>query len=234
MLHGFSGSPASWDGLISDDDVALELVGHGGPLSKSFAWEVERIAGEIAARATGGVQLVGYSMGARIALGVACSHRDLIERLILVGVHPGFADRAARLERERADARWCRLLHERGIDAFIDAWEALPMWSTQSDIDPAARARQRQIRTSHDAAGLAHALRVAGLGAMPSLWSRLASIRAPVRLICGQRDDKFRAIAERAATQLPHAAIDVVAGAGHNPILEAPRAIAAIIDDRSN
>jgi 2-succinyl-6-hydroxy-2,4-cyclohexadiene-1-carboxylate synthase len=45
----------------------------------------------------------------------------------------------------------------------------------------------------------------------------------------GERDEKFRAIAERIEAGLPSARLHVVAGAGHAVHLEAPDAVAEAI-----
>ena len=44
----------------------------------------------------------------------------------------------------------------------------------------------------------------------------------PVTLVVGERDEKFRAIAERMAERLPRAEVVVVPGAGHAAQLEQP------------
>ena len=59
---------------------------------------------------------------------------------------------------------------------------------------------------------------------MPPLWDRLGELTMPVTLVVGERDAKFRAIAERMG-----APVVVVPGAGHAVHLEAPAAVAAAI-----
>jgi pimeloyl-ACP methyl ester carboxylesterase len=78
-------------------------------------------------------------------------------------------------------------------------------------------------------AGLAAALRGLGTGSLPSLWDRLGELTAPVVLIVGERDTKFRAIAGEMAERLPRARLEIVAGAGHAVHLEAPAATAALL-----
>ena len=51
----------------------------------------------------------------------------------------------------------------------------------------------------------------------------------PVTLAVGERDEKFRAIAERMAAALPRAEIAVIEGAGHAAQLEQPDAVAALL-----
>ena len=51
----------------------------------------------------------------------------------------------------------------------------------------------------------------------------------PVELIVGERDGKFRAIAERMAAAIPAARLHVVDGAGHAVHLEQPGALAELL-----
>ena len=51
----------------------------------------------------------------------------------------------------------------------------------------------------------------------------------PVTLVVGERDEKFRAIAERMAAAIPDARVVVAPGAGHALHLEAPGAVAEAI-----
>jgi pimeloyl-ACP methyl ester carboxylesterase len=50
-------------------------------------------------------------------------------------------------------------------------------------------------------------------------------LEMPVQIVVGERDAKFRVLAERMHGLLPHAAIDVVPG-GHAVPLESPAALA--------
>jgi pimeloyl-ACP methyl ester carboxylesterase len=78
--------------------------------------------------------------------------------------------------------------------------------------------------------GLARALRGLGTGALSPLWDRLGAVGMPVALVVGERDEKFGAIAAQMASALPDAEVIVVPGAGHAVHLEAPEAVAEVID----
>jgi pimeloyl-ACP methyl ester carboxylesterase len=64
---------------------------------------------------------------------------------------------------------------------------------------------------------------------MPSLWDRLGELAMPVELVVGERDDKFRAIAERMEAAMPDARVHVVAASGHAVHLEAPDAVVELL-----
>ncbi len=64
---------------------------------------------------------------------------------------------------------------------------------------------------------------------MPSLWDRLPTLTIPVTLITGERDEKFRALAEAMQERLPNATHVVIPNAGHAAQLENPQAVAQAI-----
>ena len=51
----------------------------------------------------------------------------------------------------------------------------------------------------------------------------------PVVLVVGERDEKFRATAERMAERIANACIVIVPGAGHAVHIEAPELVAQVI-----
>jgi pimeloyl-ACP methyl ester carboxylesterase len=62
---------------------------------------------------------------------------------------------------------------------------------------------------------------------MDPLWDRLPELTMPVTLLVGDRDEKFRAIADRMAERLPQPTVVIVPGAGHAAHLERPDVVAA-------
>jgi 2-succinyl-6-hydroxy-2,4-cyclohexadiene-1-carboxylate synthase len=233
-LHGFTGSPRSWDFLPDQRRVRRftpALLGHLGSSAGSdvvdFEAEVDRLAG-LSAEADA-VHVVGYSLGARLALGLALRHPGRVSRLTLISGHPGLGSDAERNERRAADQHWCELLLSRGSTAFVDAWQAQPLWATQAQLDAATLDRKRRERLSHDPAGLARSLRVTGLAEMPNYRHDLGRISVPLTLVAGGLDVKFRVLAEQMAKIIGHAELAIVDGAGHDLLLERPEFITEVI-----
>lgn len=226
-LHGFTGRADAW-AEAAPHATGLAVAGHAPdvpvPPGWTFDHEVDRIAA-VAGAAGEPVHLAGYSMGGRLALAVACRRPELVARLTLVGVHPGLDDPAMIDERRAADEGWCALLERSGIEAFVSAWQEQPMWRSQSALPAEVRERQRIARLEHSPAALAAALRALGLGAMPNLWPHLAELPMPVDWVAGELDDRYVDLARRAAARCRAGRIIVVAGAGHNVLLERPAEI---------
>lgn len=225
-LHGFTQSSASW-GPFGDLLAAaypwqpLDLPGHGrgGP-----ACSVPEAATRIAGQLHGAGCLLGYSLGARVALQLALDHPAGLERLVLISGTAGIEDGAERAERRAADGQLARLALEEGLEAFLQRWLANPMFSGLEGL-----AYARAGRSGNDVAQLAASLQLAGTGAMEPLWGRLASLEAELLVVVGERDHKFHDLGGRIASAAPRAQVAVVAGAGHAVHLEAPEAAAKAV-----
>jgi 2-succinyl-6-hydroxy-2,4-cyclohexadiene-1-carboxylate synthase len=230
LLHGFTNTGASWHPVVAllpqrYRPVAPDIRGHGAA-SGVRPVSLAAVVGDVGAMASGPVELVGYSMGGRIALHAALALPGRVGRLVLIGASPGIADEGARAERVAADERLAGEVEQMTIEAFAERWAQT---SVLADQPPPVQAAVREQRLRNTPAGLAAALRGLGTGALPSLWDRLGELTVPVDLVVGERDEKFRAIAQEMAGGLPKASLHVVSGAGHAVHLEAPDAMAEVI-----
>jgi 2-succinyl-6-hydroxy-2,4-cyclohexadiene-1-carboxylate synthase len=230
LLHGFTQTGRSWQPVLHAlaaryRAIAPDLPGHGGFAERrpaSFA----ACDAYVRVLADQPITLAGYSMGGRIALHAALSLGPRVRRLILVGASPGIADAAERAARAAEDAALADRIEAIGLEAFVREWGAQPLFDGMprgiAEIAHADRMR-------NTAAGLAAALRGLGTGVMPPLWDRLGELTVPVELVVGERDEKFRAIAERMTAVLVAGRLHVVPGTGHAVHLEAPEAVAEVI-----
>lgn len=240
LIHGFSGSPASWrrvEALLDVPSHAPAVCGHGGenPPAVStgpaaFEAEVDRLAAAVQTEVPAPRLVVGYSLGGRLALGLLVRRPDLFRGGVLIGANPGIAGEDVRVARRRDDDRWARLVEEEGLAVFDNEWSALPLFASQRDLDTERLAEQRRTRLSHDPAALGAAMRALGLGVMPDYRSALGGVRCRVDLIVGGLDTKFESLARQMAETLPSASVHVVQGAGHNVPLEAPAELARLLN----
>ncbi len=242
LLHGFTGSTESWAEFIQPFSqrfraVLLDLPGHGRTASPS---EPERYKMELVSRdlftifATlqlSDINLLGYSMGGRLAIYMACQHPNALKRLIIESSSPGLASRSQRQLRVEADNRLANKIEQDGIPAFVERWQKLPLFVSQQQLSLERRQQLHKQRLKNSALGLANSLRGMGTGRQPSLWTKLGSIQLPVFILAGQKDTKFASIAERMATELPRAMLQIVPGAGHNIHLEKPHLFACSVSD---
>jgi 2-succinyl-6-hydroxy-2,4-cyclohexadiene-1-carboxylate synthase len=237
LLHGFLGLPESWSevmlGLRSAERVVRPaLHGHGPAdwsLGGSFDDEIARLATSLREQHLVSAHVVGYSMGARLALVLAARHPELVGQLTLVGGTAGIDDDDERSARAAADLRLADVLRAGGLPAFVRNWEALPLFATQERLSADVRARHRARRLSHHAPFVAHALETLSPGRMPVMTRHLRDLDVPVTLVAGSLDPKFASIARAIAPLFPRARVEIVDGAGHDVCLERPRALAALL-----
>ena len=235
LLHGFMQTGRAWDEVVRHLDgeryrpLAPDIRGHGAAAARrpiDVASCVEDVVGLAAPR----FALAGYSQGARLALHVALAHPDRVTRLVVVSGTAGIEDDRERARRRVADEELAAWMEADGrlMSEVADRWAAQALFAGQ----PAAvAAAARADRLVNDPAHVAAALRGIGAGAMEPLWSRLRELDdTPVAVLAGERDPKYVGLGERLARALPHAALRVVSGAGHALPLEAPAAVAAVID----
>lgn len=240
MLHGFTGSAATWAPLsaaLGDRfaTIAVDLAGHGassapveptryalGGLARDLARVLDHLR---VARAA----LLGYSMGGRAALRFALEHPDRVSALVLESSSPGIADPAERESRRAADAALADVIERDGVAAFVDRWEALPLWATQHALPTVVRDTLRAQRLANTASGLANSLRGAGAGAEPGVTDRLETLNVPTLLIAGALDPKYVALGRLMERAMPQARLSIVESAGHAVHLERPAEFAALV-----
>jgi 2-succinyl-6-hydroxy-2,4-cyclohexadiene-1-carboxylate synthase len=232
LLHGFLGRGADWDavrpGLPAGWDVrAPDLPGHGSAHDLPEAECAMSAAADLVVdQAKGPVDLVGYSMGGRLALHVAVTRPEAVRRLVLVGASPGLRTEAERAERRALDAERAAAIAA-DLPAFVDRWYRMPLFGLPDGL----RRRLTADRVAHnDPIGRGRSLRGMGTGAQPSHWDALAGIRAPTLAVAGARDAKFVRLAERMA-EAGGVETAVVPGAAHLLLAEAPDALAALLRD---
>ncbi len=234
LLHGFTGSAASWapfdrDLASSRRVLAIDLIGHGAssapvdPARYGFEQAVHDLAEVTAQLGIARGSWLGYSLGGRLALGMALDYPDRVSSLILVSATAGIQDEHERHQRMEADEGIARRIEETGVEAFVDEWERLPIWESQRTLSDEISRVQRDIRLGNSAVGLANSLRGMGQGAQPSYWEGLGEIEVPVLLMAGAFDRKYVGIAGQMGVRIVDATLSVVPNAGHAVHLERPR-----------
>lgn len=247
LLHGFTGSVRAWDevrpALASRASViAVDLIGHGRTASPpdaaryTLAWSANDLVSLIDGLGLDEVDVLGYSMGGRMALHFAVYHPQRVRTLILESASPGIEDPLERQKRLDADEVLAQGILDRGLEAFVSDWERQPLLALAPHVSAEIRARQHALRLQNNPLGLANSLRGMGAGRQMPLWSRLEHLSLPVHLIVGERDARYREIATRMQSKLPRASLTVVLDAGHTVHVDDPgvfvKAVECALDNK--
>lgn len=217
FLHGFTQTGRTWLPVIEALDnrmtsTLIDAPGHGDSTNgqRTLYETAQDIAGVMSPGA-----LVGYSMGARMALHTALIAPHKVTTLVLISGTAGIDSAEDRQIRRDSDRVLAQHLIEIGVPDFIEEWLALPMFSNLHRGDANIPERLRNT-----AQGLADSLTYAGTGTQDPLWDRLHTLKMPVLIIAGADDHKFVAHAQRLSGLIGESTLHVVANAGHTVHLE--------------
>lgn len=228
FLHGFLGSQQEFSEIRpigTSVYVTLKGFGPNAPLVttedllvKNQIQDIKQLLEELKMTK---VNLVGYSMGARLALSYAITFPDTLNQLVLESGTAGLANEADRNARQTKDELLAQELMEQGMTSFVDMWEALPLFATQHNVSSSQQQAVRQQRLNQESTNMAASLRAFGTGSMPNYWPVLGRLDVPTTIITGERDEKFTAIGRLLSAHIEDSRQIVVPGTGHNVHLEA-------------
>lgn len=231
FLHGFMGEGSDWDETLAKlapevHYLTLDLPDHGrtvvtGPNGYSMSSCAEALVDLLVAVGFPVCDLVGYSMGGRLALYMVVHFPDRFNGVVLESASPGLKTQEQRRQRQDHDEALARRLQNEPFMHFLDYWHSQPLFASLQR-DPKRLAKLIARRARNNPMNLARSLCMMGLGVQPSLWPELSRVRSRLLLIAGELDSKFRQIAGEMARSCPRARMRTVEGAGHNVHFERP------------
>lgn len=265
LLHGFMQSGRSWQRIApllkTYHVLAPDLLGHGKTAFESgqkldldayidqLDALIEWAKQSYSSGKTQKVSLVGYSMGGRIAALFATRYPQKVSSLVLESTGLGPRTEEERVMRAEKSASMIAQL-DRSVEkdplaplcAFVDFWEGLSLFESQSELDEHTRTRVRTERLANDPAALRCNLEQAGQHRMEDLRPALVHLNKPLLYLVGERDVAYteiarslmRAWAESDVCSSPieqgFIQVSVIPHIGHNIHLEAPEEYARIAE----
>jgi pimeloyl-ACP methyl ester carboxylesterase len=189
LLHGLNFSGRMWDGLVPQlvragfQAITVDVRGHGASPSVDAEVSLDDLTADVAALvATERLErshLVGFSMGGMIAMRLALETR--LASLTLISTSAEADPRQPEYE-EMAEALRELELNAELADAFL-AMVASPAFVA---AHPEVKARYREIICSNDRTGIYRAS--IAVIRRPTVLERLAAVKAPSLVLCGEDD----------------------------------------------
>ena len=237
FLHGFMGSIADWTEILRQLEgqyycIAVDLPGHGRStgLEKNEYYVFEHCAvllrDILDLTGVDRACIVGYSMGARVALYFGVRYPESCTKLLLESGSPGLEDSSDRLERRGSDEAMAVRLETEDFKDFLEDWYSRPLFETLENSE-----EMIALRESNDPRELARSLRGMGTGVQPSLWGSIPELKVPVLAIAGALDGKYVEIANRMSVLMPRVRTAIISNAGHNVHAERPKAYLETLRD---
>jgi len=239
LLNGGMMSTLHWE------PVAVELVGLGhrvvrldlrgqmmspGPAAPDLAAHAADVAALLGELGIDQAVVAGTSFGALVALELAASHPHLVSSLVAMNATARLSDEMLAATRQlEAYAREAaagtgdpgRILDILVPGTYSEAWI-----EANRETLPLRRAQMTALPSSYYA-GMADVL--AALARL-DLSTVLPRIAMPVHVVAAQFDRTFPlAFSQELATAIPHARLQVIAGAPHGFVIEQPQAAARLI-----
>lgn len=226
FLHGLLGSQQDWAAIITRlqtfphiRPLTFDLCFHGNSrsvecqdfpsLRAELATTLKQLIGDQP------FWLVGYSLGGRAALDLCLSQSmPHLCGVILEGTNIGLETETDKQDRWYNDCRWAARFETEALENVLNDWYQQPVFA---DLSPCKRADVIKKRQTNHGGSIAKMLRATSLAKQPFYAEQLQSTERPIYFIAGERDNKFRRLAQKYS--LSYQLID---NAGHNAHLDNP------------
>lgn len=233
FLHGLLGSGEDWQSSLEHlgdlPTIAIDLPGHGLSALEScnsFRDCCDQISDAVLTQIAPHrpIVLVGYSLGARIAMsGIAHNYFPSlnIQHLIVEGGHFGLQCSEEKQVRLQNDRQWAERLSSEPIAQVLNDWYQQPVFSSLKHEQ-----RQELIvkRSANLGSSVANMLLATSLAKQEFLLDLLKESNITIHYICGEEDSKFGQLAKQSGLSFSQ-----IAQAGHNVHIEQPEAFANVI-----
>lgn len=174
--------------------------------------------------------VLGYSMGGRVALGLALAHPEMVPALILANSGVAPVQRGEAEVQQMAETRRKRIeqVEKDGLEAIMDETTAMVFSPGFAQKHPDVFQQYKEIRLKNDASGYLTVSR-AMLWGMPA--PDVSRLHCPTLIIGGDYDMGAGPEAARASQRLIAGARLVVLPTGHAAMVEQPQQFnAAVLD----
>ena len=221
LIHGFLGTSEDWSEIrrrLQYSSVAIEI-----PSAAEWNAGIESVAAQLPEQSI----VIGYSMGARIALGCALNHPQQIRALVLVSGNPGLA-KEERDQRWKFDQQVCVDLMKLPPEQFVRQWYRQKVFSSLTDDQIESLVRDKRQLDSHRFAQLMTCYSIAK---QPNYWDRLSELAVPVALVAGAKDQKYVDICREVQRRITNGRFYQVEGAGHIVHRECPDQFISLVND---
>uniref|UniRef100_A0A0E0CMI1 Mandelate racemase/muconate lactonizing enzyme C-terminal domain-containing protein n=1 Tax=Oryza meridionalis TaxID=40149 RepID=A0A0E0CMI1_9ORYZ len=218
FLHGFLGTSEDWVPMMkalspSARVIAVDLPGHGESEilqhdvenSNQISFSVQSVADlllKLIRNITDGeVVVVGYSMGARIALHMALNQNHKISGAVIISGSPGLRDEAGKRRRSAIDRSRAHFLSSCGLENFLETWYSAKMWASLREhpkFDSLVRTRMKH----NNIKALSKVLADSSIGTQKSLWEDLKHLKSPLLIVAGEKDPKFKEISQQMCREI--------------------------------
>lgn len=191
IFHGFLGSPEDFS-FLNREDVVLHDLYEMTTLPQVSQEDV----------------LIGYSMGARIAMEIAHLNQFKIKKLIIINSHPGLETDEEKVNRRNFELTVLEKLKTMNKDEFLTYWNALPLFTYDAPLERLSEERYKKSAELFDRFALSK---------QNNFLPEIAENKDKVLWIVGLKDEKYLEIASE---KILHHDIEVVSLPGGHRLFQ--------------
>ena len=224
-LHGFWGGPHDFD-LFTNELNAIEGNEFKVEAQNLYANKVyEELSIQQAAKywldcnlePDQDLNVLGYSMGGRLALEAFKLKPDQFNKLILLGVHPGNLSTKDKLEKAKFDNHWIKLIESSPLEEVWQSWNELELFCGTQKVQNMGVSKLQLIQGLQGWSTSNQALD----------WGDMGPYLHKISWICGEKDHKYLKLYKNLAEQRLIQEFISISGAGHRVALTHPKALAS-------
>lgn len=223
FIHGFLGTAADW----AEVRAGLAFPSTAIEIPEADCWQdgMDMICEHVDDTTI----LVGYSMGARLAMGctVALSESSRPRAAIFVSGNPGLSE-PERRDRWQHDVRVCEELRNLPSEVFLRRWYSQSVFRALSTCQVDALVESKKTLDIDRQVALMTTYSVAK---QPNLWPNLPALKVPVAVVAGERDQKYVDVCHDMHRSITNCEVHVVSDCGHIVHREQPERFATIVND---
>ncbi len=220
FVPGFMGRACDFDQLRSKlsgyDSIGMEI-----PTADSWQDNSRILVDAIPQNSV----LVGYSMGARLALGTSLSANNKSIGLVLVSGNPGLESDSQRKQRWQADQKWAQRIESESKAYFLQDWYQQAVFS---HTPSAIRLDEINRKSTYCSEDWPKVMRVNSIAKQPNYWPQIKDLNMPVLAVAGKADEKYAQIAVRLnqSSQSQRSRVKIFTDCGHIVHHEQPAKLA--------
>ena len=198
FLHGFTGSSKSWSFINKDYKkfIYIDIPGHGKSTFNDlnvkysindFINDLYIIINDLQINK---LNILGYSMGGRLAAAFACKYPNMIDKLILESTSLGIEDYNKRIIRYKKDKDLSNEISD-NYSNFINQWQNNSLFTHQEKRNKNAFIEQLNIREHQNSNQISKSLESFSIGSMEPLHDKFQNLTCKIYLINGNEDNKY-------------------------------------------
>ena len=223
------GHPSDWDeirALLSQAGFDFQANALGLQPCDDWHANVQQLAQSIDGRSI----VVGYSLGARLSLGLALEFPKKVAGLMFISGNPGLQSASQRDQRWQADQRLAKQLQTQSLEIFLENWYRQSVFASIPPEILEAEVQRKMLRADPAWPAI---LRGASVAKQPNYWPRLNELSMPTLVIAGENDEKYRDFAVQIGNKCanPNLKTEIVADCGHMVHRQATEVLVRLIGE---